>query len=118
MKGIMLDYGSTNKEIKVPTKKFSSPKNKTKFQMLDHKFQSSARHMYPKFRNLKNSTWGCHHCGKYGLIMPYCYRLYRYPQPHDQPMINRKNFQARKEWNSKDTTTDFIANTSLRVSSR
>jgi len=39
MKGIGFDYGTMNKEIKIPTKKFVSPEKKTEFVMLDHMSQ-------------------------------------------------------------------------------
>jgi len=31
-------------------------------------------------KNKNKSPWICHHCGRYGHIRPYCYKLY--PQPH------------------------------------
>jgi len=47
MKGIGFDYGTVNKEIKIPTKKFVPPKKKTEFVMLDHMSQHPVRHLNP-----------------------------------------------------------------------
>ena len=79
-KGIGFDYGTVNKEIKIPTKKFVPPKKKTEFVMLDHMSQHPVRHLNPQPRNKKKSPWICHHCGRSGHIRPYCYKLYGYPQ--------------------------------------
>jgi len=101
MKGIGFDYDSMNKEIKVPTKKFVFLKMKTEFQMLNHKSQPPARRMYPQYIGYNNSSWRCHHCGIYGHISPYFYRLQEYPQRQGQQRLNRKiskNFQAMKLW--------------------
>ena len=47
MKGIVFDYGTVNKEIKIPTKKFVPPKKKTEFVMLDQMPQHPIRHLNP-----------------------------------------------------------------------
>jgi len=43
MKGICFDYGTVNKEIKIPTKKFVPREKKTEFVMLDDMPQHPAR---------------------------------------------------------------------------
>jgi len=103
MKGIGFDYGTVNKEIKIPTKKFVPPKKKTEFVMLDHMPQHPVRHLNPQPRNKKKAPSICRHCGNHGHIRPYCYKLYGYPQPHDKPKISGKIVQARKEWKPKTT---------------
>jgi len=59
--------------------------------MLDHMPQHLVRHLNPKPRNNKKSPWICHHCGRYGHIRPYCYKLYRYPQSYVQPKVSGKD---------------------------
>jgi hypothetical protein len=81
MKGIGFDYGTMNKEIKNPTKKFVPPKKKTEFVMLDQMPQHPVRHLNPQPRNKKKSPWICHHFGKKGHIRSFCFKLYGYPQP-------------------------------------
>lgn len=49
MKGIRFDYNFMNKGIQIPTKKFVSPENKTKFMMNDHMSQHPVQHMYPQY---------------------------------------------------------------------
>jgi hypothetical protein len=56
MKGIDFNYGTVNKEIKIPTKKFVSPEKKTWLVMLDHMPQHPVRHMNPQQRNKKQIT--------------------------------------------------------------
>ena len=69
MKVVGCDYNSMNKKIKVP------PKKKTEFQMVDHMSQHDAQHLYPHNKGNKKSSWRCHQCGRYGHIIPFCYRL-------------------------------------------
>ena len=97
MKGIGFDYGILNKVIKISTKKFFSPEKNTELVMLDHMSQHHVRYLNPQPRNKKQSPWRCHYCGRYGHIRPYSYKLYGYPQPHVQPKVSGKIFQARKE---------------------
>lgn len=71
MKDVGFEYSSINKtKIKIPSKKFVRPKKKTEFLMVDHIFQQLARHVYHQQRGHKNSSWKCHHYGRYGHIMP------------------------------------------------
>jgi len=116
MKGIGFDYGTVNKEIKIPTKKFVSPKKKTEFVMLDHMSQHPVRHLNPQPRNKKKSPWICHHCGRYGHIRPYCYKLYGYPQPHVHPKVSGKSVQARKEWKLKTPKVSSSVTSSASIS--
>ncbi|KAK2359745.1 hypothetical protein QL285_085090 [Trifolium repens] len=106
MKGIGFDNGTMNNEIKIPTKKFVSPVKKTEFIMLDHMSQHPTRHLNPQSRNKKKSSWRCHHCGRYGHIRPFCYKLYGYPKRSFQPKVSSKIVQARKEWKPKDDRND------------
>ncbi len=116
MKGIGFDYGIVNKEIKISTKKFVSPEKKTEFVMLDHMSQHPVRHLNPQPRNKKKPPWIFHNCGRDGHIRPYCYKLYGYPQPHDQPKVSGKIVQARKEWKPKSPNVSSTVTSSVSIS--
>jgi len=116
MKGIGFDYDTVNKEIKIPTKKFVSPEKKTEFVMLDHMSQHPVRHLNPQPRNKKKPPWIFHNCGRDGHIRPYCYKLYGYPQPHDQPKVSGKIVQARKDWKPKTPNSSLNVDKSVSVS--
>lgn len=102
MKAIGFEYSSMKKKVKIPTKKFVSPKKKIEFIMKDHMSHHPAQHVYPHNRGNKNSYLRCHHYGIFGHISPLCYRLYGYPHSLSQYRINRKKWkktQAKKVWN-------------------
>lgn len=90
IKEIGVDYSSMNKNIKIPFKMFVPPKKKIEFRMKDHMSQYSALHMGPLYRRIKNSSWRCHHYGRYGHIRPYCYNIDGYSQSFNQPRVNKK----------------------------
>src|SRR4030066_969603 len=115
MKGIGFDYGTVNKEIKIPTKNFVPPHKKTEFVMLDHMPQHPVQHLKPQPRNTKKSPWICHYCGRNGQIRPYCYKLYGYPQPHVQPKVTDKIFHARKEWKPKTPNVSSSVTSSASI---
>jgi hypothetical protein len=115
MKGIGFDYGTVNKEIKIPIKNFVPPKKKTEFVMLDHMPQHPVRHPNPQPRNKKKSPWICHHCGRKGHIRSFCFKLYGYPQPHVQPKVSGKIAQARKEWKPKTPNVSSSVTSSVSI---
>ena len=64
----------------------------------------------------KYQRWRCHHCGRFGHIKPFCFRLYGYPNqnPGVKPKSNR--VPHTPQWKKKATA--LIAHTSLRVSAK
>jgi len=65
-------------------------------------------------KNKKKSPWICHHCGIYGHIRPYCYKLY--PQPHVQQKGSGKSVQARKGWKPKTPNVSSPVTSSASIS--
>jgi len=84
--------------------------------MLDHMSQHHVRHMNLQPRNKKKSPRICHHCGRYGHIRSYCYKLYGYPQPHVHPKVSGKSVQARKEWKPKTPKVSSSVTSSASIS--
>lgn len=120
-KVISFYYSSMNKNVKVHTKKFVVTEKKYEFLMKDHMFQHPAQHVSPHNKGNINSSWRCHHYGRYDHIKNFRYRLYGYPQPYIQPRHNRrkgKKTQAKKVRRPKETIICIIAHASLRVPSR
>src|ERR1044072_125464 len=76
--------------------------------MSDKKSQQPVQHVHTQVRNLKNSTWKCHNCGKYGHISPYCYRFHGYSQSHGQSRINTQIVEARKEWKPRGNNGEVL----------
>jgi hypothetical protein len=64
-------------------------------------------------KNKKKSPWICHHCGRYGHIRPYCYKLY--PPTHVQPKVSGKSVQARKEWKPKNPKVSSSVTSSVSI---
>lgn len=87
MKAIGFDYSSMNKNIKVPSKK------NTEFQVVDHMSQHRARHVYPHHKGNKKSSWRYHHCGIYGHIRTFYYKLYGYYEYYSQPKSKGKKWK-------------------------
>ena len=72
---------------------------------------------HQSYKNKKISRpWICHHCGRYGHIRPYCYKLYGYPQAHVQPKVSCKSVQARKEWKPKTPNVSSSVTSSMSIS--
>src|ERR1044072_1164125 len=74
MKGIGFDYKSTNQEGHYTRKSFVASesqrelKKQIDYQVSDKKLQHPVQHVHTQVRSLKNVTWKCHYCGRYGLI--------------------------------------------------
>src|ERR1044072_3458123 len=85
MKDIGFDYKSTNQEGRNTRKSCVASERETEFkkqieyQVSDKKSQHPVQHVHTQVRSLKNVTWRCHYCGRYGHIRPYCFKLYGCP---------------------------------------
>ena len=80
-KGIGFDYSETNEEGQKPISKFVTSKAKSEFvqnKVYQEKTKMSehVQHVTSSVRGVKQTTWVCHHCGRYGHLKPYCYRFY------------------------------------------
>ena len=84
-KGIGFEYNETNKEGQRPITKFVTPEAKSEFvqnkvyQELSKKSEHVVQHVASSVKGTRHATWVCHHCGRYGHLKPYCYRLYGFP---------------------------------------
>lgn len=76
MTGIGFDYRALNRGSKNLSKEHASLAKQSGYRMSNHKSRPLAQHLSPQVRNYQNSTWRCHHCGRFGHIRPYCYKLY------------------------------------------
>ena len=86
VKEIGFDYSTTNQEGQVPKNNFVASEGGTEFtkqvdyQMSSRKSQHVVQHSHTPVKSIKNTTWRCHFCGRYGHLRPFCYRLYGYPR--------------------------------------
>lgn len=79
--------------------------------------QHQQRHQ-DDYSGSKTHRWRCHHCGRFGNIKPYSYKLHGYPKPVSQPRWKQTIVKAKKKWIPKNGTSGLIAHTSLRASAR
>lgn len=86
--------------------------------MLKRMSHHPTRHVYRYVGKNKNSNKRCHHCGRYGHIRPYCFRLHGYVQPFSQPRFKIKDMspQVKKVWKPKNEVRALIAQTSVGMS--
>lgn len=109
------------KKVKLPPKKFVAPENKYKFLMKDHMSQLPAQHVSPHNKGNKKSFMKYHHYERFGHIIPFCYRLYDYPQFHSQPRPKRKRGEknlTKQVCKPIETTKCLLTHVSFRVYSR
>ncbi|KAK2382486.1 putative mitochondrial protein [Trifolium repens] len=89
------------------------PQNRSDFKMLPH----PAPHQKP-LNKRKSTSLKCHHCGKYGHIKSFCYKLYGYPKKTPQPRAYHRMARTKKEWKPKVKVAAHIAHTSFKASSK
>ena len=117
MKEIGFDYNSTNQEGQSSNRKLVVSEDKSEFlrkidyQKLSKKPQHLARHI-----SIKNHTWRCNFCGRYGHLSPFCYKLCGYPSVKFQG--RKENTQPSKEWRPKETSRCMVSHTSLKYASK
>lgn len=106
--------------------------SKSKPQMLNRKPRHHGRrkiiHSGEKFRH-----WRCYHCGCFGHIKAFYFKLHGYPQITPRYIIHQVMYKVekdwvpkvvntmskvKKQWVPKAATASFIAHTSLRVSAK
>ena len=65
----------------------------------------------------KSQPWRCHRCGRFGNIIPFCFKLYWYSKTTPLPRTDQisQNIKKKKQWVPKSNVASFIAHTSLRV---
>lgn len=93
-----------------------------------HHGKRKGNHSGGKFKH-----WRCHHCGCFGHIKPFCFKLYGYPKSAPQhrtqqvmPTITKQRVPkvvnvmpgVKKQWVPKMVIVSLIAYTSLRVSAK
>src|ERR1044072_2300136 len=78
--------------------------------------QHWGQHQDQRNMNKKFQRWTCHHCGRFGHIKPFCYRLHGYP--NQTPYVKPKNTKVPYTQKWKKRTAALIAHTSLRVSAK
>lgn len=83
-----------NKKVKIPFKKFVSPKKNIGFLIKDHMSQHPDQQVYPHNKGNNNSYRRCHLFGRYGHIRPFCYKLYGFPQSYSH--LRPKKIKGRK----------------------
>src|ERR1044072_680483 len=76
------------------------------------------QHVTSLVRGVKQTTWVCHHCGRYGHLKPYCYKLYGFPKDALKAQIPKAKAHNKKVWRVKKNESAQISHTSLRVSSK
>lgn len=81
---------------KEPVSDFVHPISKPKSQMLNRKYQHHGRrqvnHSGGKFKH-----WKCHHCGRFGHIKPFCFKLYGYPKSAPQHRTQQVMSTVKKD---------------------
>src|ERR1044072_2589334 len=82
--------------------------------MLEHVVQ----HVTSSVKGVKQTTWVCHDCGRYGHLRPYCYKLNGFPKDALKVQIPKARTHNKKVWRVKKDESAQIAHTSLRVSSK
>lgn len=97
--------------------KFVQPKRKQEQHMSNQMFQHQQGRQEVYSGN-KTQRWKCHHCGKFGQIKSYCYKLYGYLKPASQPRRKQTMVKIKKRWIPKNGMAGLIAHTSLRASAR
>ncbi|MCH82421.1 gag-protease polyprotein, partial [Trifolium medium] len=143
MKGLGFD-NHVNKEVKIVPKKTIPPKKKIQEQMSNRMSQHLAQqknqksnnmsqhqvqHVSPQHKGYKEPIKRCDHCGRSGHMRSQCFKLHGYPQRPKSPRQSKKEIQAQKVWKSKDTqtkkvskpkatTSNLMAHTPLKVSSK
>ena len=137
-KGIGFDYSTANEEGQKVEVKFVVPQDRsevaeknfvvshnksefikhTDYQNSSKKSQHLVRHVDTQIKGLKQTTWICHYCGRYGHLRPYCYKLHGYPKISAKPQAPKIKNHKKKEWKAKVEVPGLIAHTSLRVSSK
>ena len=85
-------------------------------QMSKHMSQHRTQHREQRNMKKKYQRWRCHHCGRFGHIKPFCFRLYGYP--NQTPVVKPKSNKAPYTQQWKKKTASLIAHTSLRVSAK
>jgi hypothetical protein len=85
--------------------------NRSDFKMLPH----PAPHQKP-INKRKSTSLKCHHCGKYGHIKSFCYKLYGYPKKKAKPRAYHR--MAKKEWKPRVKGVAHIAHTLFKASSK
>ena len=123
-KGIGFDYSAVNEEGQNAEKNFVVSQSKSEFvQHTDYKkfpkkSQHPIKHVDSQVRGLKQTTWICHYCGRYGHLRPYCYKLHGYPRMLPKSQVPKVKNHKKREWKDKNEVSALIAHTSLRVSSK
>src|ERR1044072_7774297 len=76
-------------------------------------------------RNIEQSKrrhrhWRCYHCGQFGHIKSFSYKLHGYPKSDSQLKINPITHTERrkKQWVPRASFNSLIAHTSLRASAQ
>ncbi|XP_057432497.1 uncharacterized protein LOC130725270 [Lotus japonicus] len=124
MKGIGYGLEPTSEGGSKSENNFVPSEKRTEFKVTNQMFQQGVKHVYPQIpyvypqvRSKRNYSWRCHHCGRFGHIRPYCYKLFGFPRPSNRYYVNYQPDQRRQEWKPKGGIHALIAHTSLRVSS-
>ncbi|XP_058771038.1 uncharacterized protein LOC131644531 [Vicia villosa] len=102
----------------VGTKKPPQDGNRIKpeTEMLNPMSRHATQHQDRSKMKRKFQRWRCHHCGRFGHIKPFCFRLYGYPD--QAPYYRPKQVMPiqKPQWIPKNMA--LIAHTSLRVSAK
>ncbi|KAI5409934.1 hypothetical protein KIW84_055406 [Lathyrus oleraceus] len=112
-----------------PESSYTSAKSQAKSKCIHNKSKPvmshhMSQHQRRKQQKGKHQRWRCHHCGKFGHLKPFCYKLYGYPRPahHHQSHYQSRPKQHRpiikKQWIPKTNVTGLIAHIPLRISAR
>ncbi|XP_057418346.1 uncharacterized protein LOC130712533 [Lotus japonicus] len=123
VKGLGYVSDSTPDDDKKVTHQFVPAKRKTEFHMSSQMPQHGVKHVhsqipyaYPQAQKINKTGWKCHHCGRYGHIKPYCYRLHGFSKRSSAKF--NSNELKKKKWKPKINTSALVAYTSLRASSK
>lgn len=117
VQGLGYDYQGGMNKGKAHAMNFFPPKGQLKQHMSNQMSQHQQR--CQKVYSVSNTQiWKCHHCGTFGYIKPYCYKLHGYPKPASQLRRKQTMVKPKKRWIPKNGMLGLIAHTSLRASSR
>jgi len=65
--------------------------------------------------NKISRPWVCHHCGRKGHIIPFCFKLYGYPY-QSQQNVHEPKLKNVKKWKPKSDNVGLMALTSIKTS--
>src|SRR4051812_44490817 len=82
--------------------------NQMSAPMSQHQGNRRRRHSKKKFQK-----WRCHHCGRFGHIKPFCFRIAGYPDHTHRTKLESNTYNRKQRWAVKNVA--LVAHTSLRM---